>query len=186
MSKASPTLSETLEHSWACLIRMANRAAQDRPYVAFGTCDINNAPQIRTVALRSAHPQRSELEVYADTLSHKIKEIRANSQVSVLAWFPSDLVQLRLSGQARIQSEPETRAYWNAQPPGGLLNYSHHPSPGAPIDSSDGYTQSPNPERFALITVTVDHIDHVCLAESGHRRAEFLRSDNWGGQWLSP
>lgn len=183
---AIPDLADTWNEVWNLLGAHLHRNAGPRQFVTLASVDATGAPRLRTVALRALDPAAARLQIYTDAQSDKIAEIEGNPAVSILAWAPEPRVQIRLSGQARIETGESLRALWEAQPPEARLNYSHHPAPGHQIDACDAYVQTPSLARFARLTVAVEHIDHVNLADSGHRRARFLRTDDWQGQWLSP
>lgn len=183
---AIPDLSATWNEVWTLLQGHLERRAGPREYVTLASVDLNGAPQQRTVALRAAEQSTASLTIYTDLASHKVAEIRAEPRVSVLSWHPEVQVQLRLNGHAKIESGADLRPLWEALPDTSLLSYSHLPTPGEEIPASDAYTQTPDFERFARISITLDSVDHVSLAESGHRRALFRRDDDWQGCWRSP
>lgn len=180
-----PDLRQTWDEVWNLLQSHFERGAT-RQYVTLATCDAHGAPQMRTVALREADRDTARLVVFTDIASHKVGEIRSNPQVSILSWHPAPMVQLRLNGRALIESGPALRPLWEALPDQSLLSYSHQPPPGERISASDDYVQIPDFTRFAKVTISLDRVDHVILAETGHRRALFERSTDWTGCWRSP
>lgn len=181
-----PTLDQTWDEVWNLLQGLLERRGELRQYVTLASCDAEGAPQQRTVALRAVDTETARLTILTDLASHKVGEIRANPQVSVLTWHPEPQIQLRLNGRAEVDSGAHLRPLWEALPEASLLSYSHLPTPGAPIEASDAYAQIPDFERFARITVTLHQVDHVILAQTGHRRALFRRENGWQGQWRSP
>jgi hypothetical protein len=180
-----PDLAQTWDEVWTLLDSHLLRGVPRR-FVTLASCDASGAPQLRTVALRACDKAAGTLAIYTDALSCKVGEIRANPAVSVLVWEAEPRVQLRLNGRAMIETGTGLRPAWEALPAESRLSYSHLPPPGAPIAASGAYEQRPDFARFARIAVTLDSIDHVSLAETGHRRALFRRDDGWRGQWRAP
>lgn len=180
------SLRTTLDTVWSTLEAHVFDQGANRTYATLATFDPERGPQLRHVSLRAAQRAPGEADVYTDLRSHKVAEITADPRVSLLIWQPQARVQLRLTGNATVVSGPQTRPLWDALPPDGRLNYAHEPAPGTPLPRGDAFSFVPDPANFAVIRVKLDHIDYVSLAETGHRRAAFLRSDGWKGQWLSP
>lgn len=180
MSK-SPNLAETLDQVWGLL------APGDTNRIgALASLDKAGAPQVRSVALCENDRARGVIAMRADYLSCKTEGLKIDPRVSYHLWMPEEKVQLRLSGTARIITGPEVRSLWDRTPVPNREAYGHVPAPGTPISASGDWKIEPAPDRFAVLEITVSHIDAVSLDPAGHRRAEYLRSDGWQGQWLSP
>ena len=178
-----PDLSRTLDELWRFL---RGRLEEDEPtIVTLGTLS-NGAPQLRSVALRSAERRTSTLEVYTDRLSQKVTEIAAEPNVSLLLVSADRTRQLRLCGQARVLTGDAVRAYWTALGPRQRLHYSHVPAPGLPIGAANDYRQIPAADRLAVLRISLTHIDWVELRDDGDRRAAYSVKDGWMGAWLSP
>jgi hypothetical protein len=74
---------------------------------------------------------------------------------------------------------------WSKVPAASRVSYGTAPDPGTPIDSVYAYQKPALRNRFAILRCHIDHIDLVELSTQ-HRRAEYLRTDNWRGTWLAP
>lgn len=181
MSKSPPNLAETLEQAWDLL--SPNNAKR---IGVLASLDETGAPQARSVALCESDRARGVIAMRADYLSCKIEGLKTDPRVSYHLWMPDELVQLRLSGTATITAGPDVRRLWDQVAAPSREAYGHVPAPGTPISDSDAWSIEPSPDRFAVLGITLAHIDAVSLDPKGHRRAEFLRSDDWQGQWLSP
>ncbi|MFC3616421.1 pyridoxamine 5'-phosphate oxidase family protein [Lutimaribacter marinistellae] len=142
------------------------------------------APRARTVVLRETDRAQGRVGFYTDARSTKVREITENPQVALLIWREPAQVQLRLTGRATV--ETGLTDLWQTIPEDRREPYSHQPAPGTPIPAADAWEEQPAPEHFARVTVTLDTIEHVSLANSGHTRALFSSRDRWGGQWMSP
>ncbi|MHA6261798.1 pyridoxamine 5'-phosphate oxidase family protein [Arenibacterium sp. CAU 1754] len=186
MSDTPTTLPRVHTHLWTLLTKAAQSAPPADRFVTLATVDARTVPHLRTVALRRADQDAGQVDVFTDSLSCKINELNANPNAGILFWEPVTRTQLRLSGGVEILTGPAVRPIWDALPEEQHENYSHLPPPGQPIEAHDAYAQQPSPDRFAILRLTLDHIDYVCLAPDIHRRAAFVRTDDWQGQWLSP
>jgi len=180
------TLPEGLDLVWLLLARFTDRHLTPRLFVTIATTDENGMPQLRKVALRGQSRAAGEVQVFTDKRSIKVHEITQNPKSAVLAWDPAHQVQIRLTGHARVETGKPLEEVWAALPPAARLSYSHMPAPGSPIEAGGAYSQTPDLAYFARITLTIDAIDYVNLADNGHRRAVFLRTDGWQGAWRSP
>ena len=180
MSK-SPDLAATLDQVWTLL-------GQGNPkrIGVLASLDATGAPQARSVALCESDRGRAVIAMRADYLSCKIQGLKTDPRVSYHLWMPDELVQLRLSGTAQITTGPDVRDLWDQTRQPHREAYGHVPAPGKPIAASDDWTIAPSADRFAVLQITLFHIDAVSLDPAGHRRAEFLRDNGWQGQWLSP
>lgn len=181
MNKSPPNLEETLDQAWNIL-----GSGGTKRLGVLASVDENGAPQARLMALCESDRLGEVISMRADFQSSKIKGLKADPRVSYHLWMPDELVQLRLSGTARIVIGPNVRELWNQTPIPKREAYGHVPAPGTPISASDNWNIEPSSDRFAVLEITLAHIDVVSLDPMGHRRAEYLRSDGWQGQWLSP
>ena len=119
----------------------------------------------------------------------------------MLGYHPSEAVQLRLKGRARVLAEDALtdeawarstafarRCYLAVQPPGTVMA---GPGSGLPPEV-EGVRPSeaelvPARANFALVLVEVEALDWLHLAHSGHRRARFVRAGGgWAGDWVAP
>lgn len=175
----TPDLAATLDQVWQILTD-----ADVMHMAVLATLDQNGAPQARMVALRKCNRDQAIAAVHTDLHSPKIQGLRLDPRVSLHLWIAKDLVQLRLSGTVEIHLG--TSAEWDQIPQANREAYGHVPAPGTPITTSADWMISPSADRFALLEINLTHIDTVSLDPNGHRRAEFVQSDGWQGQWLSP
>lgn len=181
-----PSLNTVWEHTWSILQQAIANDRSPLRFVTLATVDNNNAPQVRTVVLRELDRHAAVLSVFTDARSLKVQQLLANNAVSIHLWAPDQLTQLRLSGQATMTTGNVIQPDWNEVPDHMREAYGHVPTPGTTIAASDAWEVSPDIQNFAKISVSLNHLDVVCLSGAGHWRAEFLRKNNWNGNWLSP
>lgn len=177
------TLDDTLTQAWSLMTPDARGRGR---LVSLGTLDAAGHPQMRTVMLRGADADAARVEIYTDLRSAKVEELRRDPRASVLLWSDPTQVQLRLTGRAEILTGPDVTIRWESLRDDQRLAYGHQPPPGTPIDRSDDWRDAPDPANLAVLRLTCDTLEHVSLDPAGHRRALFLRADDWTGRWLSP
>ncbi|MEL7048920.1 MAG: pyridoxamine 5'-phosphate oxidase, partial [Pseudomonadota bacterium] len=99
------------------------------------------------------------------------------------------------AGKASIHNNDETaRALWDKSRSQSLICYRQSQPPGTAIaapDRASQYATSPAPdagyENFTVVNATIEEIEWLYLAKSGHRRAKFSWADDyWGRTWLTP
>lgn len=180
-----PTLADRLDEVWAILADDLAQPAPRQP-ISVATNGLDGRPQLRSVVLREVRRDQGEIAFYTDARSTKVAELRRDARASVLLWRPDREVQLRLDGEAQIETGAEIVELWRSLSRAAWLNYSHEPAPGQGLAEPGGYRQRPRSDNLARIVVCLGRIDYISLARTGHRRAQFRAGNDWRGQWLSP
>jgi pyridoxamine 5'-phosphate oxidase len=143
----------------------------------------------RSVILREAREAESELMVYTDLRSGKVRQLREHPLGVLVMWSPALSWQVRCqvrldvetsgldvtSRWAQLKLSPAAQDYLSPLPPGAVLGEA--PPPGA-ADLGLG-----KQAFFGVITAQVQSIDWLELGRQGHRRARF---DAQGARWLQP
>ncbi len=197
----SPELDEVLTAAWQMIVRgkADRRSAFHTPTVAtMGRCGL---PRQRVMVLRAVDPKSGALRFHTDIRSGKVDDIGDGAPVSVLVYDAKAKVQVRLGGTAVIEPHSEVAAQaWINTSPSSRRAYLVNPGPGTRVDQPmsglppEIETYVPSLEAseagraaFAVMIVTLNQIEWLSLAASGHRRALFERSGSiWAGQWLIP
>lgn len=161
----------------------------------------NGTPDQRVMVLRAADAEMASLRFNTDARSPKLAQIASNPAVHVLAYDPVAKVQLRLSGTGSVDATGvQTEAAWAAATLFARRCYLATVAPGTISSSAtsglpaamEGIKPSADEiawgrPNFATLSVAVDLIDWLYLANSGHRRAQLTRtSAGWHGEWLVP
>jgi pyridoxamine 5'-phosphate oxidase len=191
----------TFDQAWTLWVRGGadRRSAFHTPVVA--TVDASGAPQVRVMVLRQADREARTLRFHTDNRSSKVSDLAARPGISVLGYDAASKIQLRVRGTAVIQQAgdgvesawektglPSRKCYLADAAPGSLSDV---PTSGL----ADGYDvrdpshaeSLPGRDHFSLLMVTVDSIEWVYLAASGHRRARFdWTGTDWRKTWLVP
>lgn len=178
-------LARFLDLAWELLAAGVADADHPMRLVALATVDAEGRPQARCVVLRAADRTAAQLDLHTDSATAKVAELARNPEAALLAWSEPDRLQIRANGRVAIETGAAVRPLWDAVPPGSRVSYGTRPAPGSPIAGPYAYDKPADPERFAVLRLTVDRLDLVHLPER-HRRARFDRSDGFAGTWLAP
>lgn len=176
------------------------RSASHHPVVA--NVDASGNPQQRVLILRGTDWDRREVRFHTDSRSDKIRQYEMHSQTSILVYDEQAKVQIRLSGSARVGDREVTEIAWSQSTPFARRCYMAESAPGSiaadptsglPIwiegKQPDEEQLAPARENFSVLLVTVDEIEWLYLANSGHRRARWRWDEtvrDWSGSWLVP
>ena len=175
------------------------RSALHTPVI--GSVSSNGAVDQRVMVLRKADRAAGTLRFHTDIRSTKVSQIEAQSIVSLLGYDPGARVQLRAKGSAAIiPTGALADAAWAATSTSGRRSYLTTLAPGsvstiATAGLPDAYDQAvptlaeseAGRANFAVLVVTLDRLEWLHLASTGHRRAAFTRSHrSWDGLWLIP
>jgi hypothetical protein len=175
-------LAATLAAAWDTLeAGTRDRAAPARHIVLATTGP--HGPEARLLVLRAIDRAAGTLTLWTDTATAKAAQLAEDPRAALLVWDPDARVQVRL--RAGIALRPGTPAEWSALPESARTLYGGVPAPGAPIQSPDAHTISPDPTRFTILTASIDEIETLRLA-TPHERARFTRADGFTGCWLAP
>lgn len=192
---------ETLEDVMSDIVRQMVRGANERksdmhtPVVA--TADTDQ----RVMVLRSYEADERRLRFHTDARSPKAGMIGEGAPVGVLLYDRSAKVQIRARGIGRIEHYgPIANAAWEESTTFARRCYLAEAAPGNASDLgtsglpewAEGLQPSeeqvaPARDNFAVLLITLDSLDWLYLANSGHRRAQFTFVDEgWNGSWVVP
>ena len=188
-------LEATLQEAW----RLLRHGASDRRSLfhtpALATQRDDGFPNIRTVVLRSVDEAQHRLRFHTDARSAKFREISVDPRVAVHFYDAPKKIQLRINGRATLHRDDELADMaWRATRLFSRACYRVAAMPGAAVEnphalSSNDDTDDPEAgrENFAAISVSIECLEWLNLAASGHRRARFSWIDGAvEGTWLVP
>ena len=180
---------ETLEGLHAQVWQRLSRGVADRRAPArqptLATVSPDGWPEARTVVLRRAVPSDALLEVYTDSASDKIGSLTAHPRAALHVWEPKLDLQIRMQADVTLLQGNPVSDRWEPLPDVARLSYGVVPPPGTPIPDALEYEKSRDQSRFCVLSLALTHIDVVHLGDH-HRRASFVATDGWSGQWLAP
>jgi len=176
------------------------RAARDRKSPMHTPVIVTADVDARVMVLRAFDAANWTLRLHTDTRAPKARAIAADPRVAALFYDKGAKIQIRLRGEARIESRgPVADAAWAASTNFARRCYLGE-GPGAPSDAAtsglppefegvepDAVQLLPARENFAVLLIAVTVIDWLYLAHTGHVRAQFTRTgDRWDGRWVAP
>ncbi len=189
-------LEETLAESWRLIARGVadRRSAFHHPTVA--TIGSDGGPRLRTVILRGCDPAGRLLRFHTDLRSEKVAEITREPRVALHFYNPEAKIQLRLDGEASLNADsPVADLAWAGSRVFSRQCYGIEPGPGSKIveagafalpDTTDDATAAGR-ANFCAVTIRITRLEWLYLANTGHRRADFLwEGEIVRGQWLVP
>jgi len=179
------SLDSLLDQVWKRLARgVADRRAPAR-HPTLATVSTDGMPQARTVVLRSADPTTAIATIFTDRYADKVDDVRAHPHAALHVWDNIAHLQMRLLADVAIKTGPLLEPIWDNLSHHARQCYGFQPASGDPIPDGLGYTKSPDVAAFAMLELTIQRMDILHLGYQ-HRRAEFLRNDQWAGQWIVP
>lgn len=194
-------LDEILNDIWTRWVRGGadRRSSFHTPVV--GTLKGGASPAQRVMVLRKVDRAAGVLRFHTDRRSSKTDQVLANDAVSVLGYDAGAKIQLRAEGIATVvdsgpiadhawaaTSNSGRRSYLTTLAPGSISNIA---TSGLPAGFEHAVPTLADSEagraNFAIMPVTINRLEWLHLAATGHRRAAFMRTgDIWVGKWLIP
>jgi 3-hydroxyisobutyrate dehydrogenase len=191
---------ETLADIEADLARRMGRAAKDRRSPMHVPTVVTSDVDARIMVLREFDREDWRLRFHTDTRAPKVAAIEADPRMAVLFYDKGAKIQIRVRGRGEILREhPVVEAAWD-----NGSNFARRcylgDGPGTPSDApTSGLPEAlegtepsdeqlePAREHFAVLRITLDELDWLYLAHTGHVRAQFVRrQESWEGRWVSP
>lgn len=149
------------------------------------TSDSTGQPDLRTLVLRGWDARAMTLDVHTDANSSKVTQLRANPRAVFLIWDAPTQQQFRIKTDVEIRVGAAVADHWARVPISSRKGYGVVPSPGQPITESLAYDRPADPDCFAVVRCVATEIEALQIGPP-HRRARFVKSDGWAGQWLAP
>jgi len=178
-------LDDFLDFGWAQIYRGKADKKSPARQPTFVTSNADGFPNARTLVMRRCDRKNNQIEFHTDTASSKIIELEKNSRAGIHIWLPKVQLQIQMDVVVKIKVGDITIPYWNNVPTNSRVSYGTLPSPGNVIKSPFAYDYAPDQKRFAVL---VCHIESIQLLLIGvkHIRANYKKTNNWQGEWLSP
>lgn len=195
--KLAMQLDQIYFHIWQCLAAAARADPQPFGALQAATVGLDDAPNVRTVALRRVSEPDNLIVFHTDRRSPKIAELSRVPRIALVGIDPDRSRQIRVTGQARIVRDgPALTDAWRASCDHDLIQYRTALAPGTPIseprDAFGERGEVPGPDEgfrhFCIVEVHAASIDWLDLsAPDRPERARFVRNgDAWTGSWVAP
>lgn len=170
------------EEIWKTLVRATVDKKHPWRVVGFSTASPQGA-QVRSVILRTTDIQNNRLLFYTDRRSQKVSDIQHDKRVALLFWNPKNNTQLRVCGNAGIEtSEDIVNSHWARVPDHARKDYATLSAPGT-VEAAGSHALLLESARMNFSLVWVDVHDFECLElkREGHSRTKWQRDAN--GIW---
>ena len=183
-------LKRSFDHAWALLAKGVKdrRSAFHTPVLI--TADAEDLFDFRTVVLRGTMKEDALLRFHTDRRSSKFGQLSRNPECGIHIYDRSAKIQLRMKGRANLRFNDEmAKSCWERSQPGSQVCYSQKNTPGSRMADPKDIEFQPEgaDDNFCVIQVSVDRLQWLYLAHTGHRRAAWHRQDGrWSGHWLAP
>lgn len=195
------TLDAVEDAVWRLLARGVEDRRADAHTPVLASVDARGRPQARTVVLRGADRAAGALWCHTDARGAKVGEFAARADGQVVVYDRGWKMQARLSGPVSAhRGDTLARTAWRGATRFARRCYLAPEAPGSPADGPtsglpaalEGRAPSeeetlPGFDNFAVLRLSVVHIDWLHLAHTGHRRARFERAgEGWRAAWAVP
>lgn len=191
---------ETLDEIRADCANRLIRAARDRKSPMHTPVIVTGDVDARVMVLRAFDPASLTLRLHTDTRAPKAQAIAADPRIAAVFYDKGAKIQIRVRGHGRIEaSGPVADAAWAASSNFARRCYlGEGPGAASPVATSglppefegvepDDAQLLPARENFAVLLITIESLDWLYLAHTGHVRAQFACTDGaWEGRWVAP
>lgn len=182
------------------IARRLGDAASNRSLPMHVPAVVTSDVDARGMVLRAFDPDSWTLRFHTDARAPKVAAIAADPRMAVLFYDKPAKVQLRVRGTGRVLVDhPLTDAAWAESTNFARRCYlgdapgdeSERATSGLPVQfegvEPDDAQLLPARENFAVLLIELAELDWFYLAQSGHSRAQFSRSEQgWDGRWVAP
>ena len=155
----------------------------------------------RIVVLRGVNEKEKKIWFHSDIRSNKVKNLKSNSNATLLFYDKVEKVQLRIGVNTKINYQNViTEKSWKKTTLMSRQCYLGEKSPGSnSLEPSSGLTESIDNlkysleesevgyKNFCVIETFIKSIEWLYLAAKGHRRAYFtFKNNSVEKKWLIP
>jgi pyridoxamine 5'-phosphate oxidase len=152
-------------------------------------------PRARVLALRSVDPVERLFVFHTDVRSDKVREVTADSRVSLVFWDPGDAIEARFTGSASVHCRDQVaREAWQQVSPLRRMASEIEYAPGAVLSAPSRFDTLPTTtddevglSHFAVVRVHATALDWFWLGPGDMRRA-FIRwtDSSFSAAWVVP
>ena len=178
-------LDDFLDFCWAQISRGKVDKKSPARNPTFVTSSADGFPNARTLVMRRYDRKNNQIEFHTDTTSSKMLALEENARAGIHIWLPKVKLQIQMDVVVEIKVGDITIPNWRNVPANSRVAYGTIPSPGTVIESPLAYDYAPNQKRFAVLICHIQSIQLLLLGEK-HIRANYKKTTNWQGEWLSP
>ena len=183
--KVFQKLDNFLDFGWAQIYR--GKADKNSParHPTFVTSSAHGFPNTRTLVMRRCDRKNNQIDFHTDAESSKMLDLKKSPRAGIHFWLPRVQLQIQMDIVVEIKVGDITIPYWKDVPTNSRVTYGTIPSPGSVIESPNAYDHAPDQKRFAVLVCHIETIQLLLLGVK-HIRANYKKTNNWQGEWLSP
>ncbi len=188
-------LDEALPAAWAMLAEGVAGRRSGFHTLSVATLGLDGRPRVRVVVSRAVDPVARTVRFHCDRRSDKADEIRAEPRLALLGYDAPAKIQVRLEGRASLHIDDVVAdEAWAGSRMSSRVCYGTVPAPGSLIPAGGGFSLPADEAEiaagrpnFCAVLVTVERLEFLYLAHSGHRRARFtFAAETVRSEWLAP
>ena len=183
--KVFSKLDDFLDFGWAQISRGKADKKSPARHPTFVTSSLNGFPNARTLVMRRSDRKKNQIDFHTDTASSKMLTLKENPHAGIHIWLPKVQLQIQMDVVVEIKVGDITIPNWRNVPTNSRVAYGTIPSPSTIIESPFAYDYAPNQKRFAILMCHIQSIQLLLLGAK-HIRANYKKTTNWQGEWLSP
>ncbi len=183
--KVFKKLNDFLDFSWVQISRGKADKKSPARYPTFVTSSADGFPNARTLVMRRSDRENNEIEFHTDTSSSKMLDLKENSRAGIHIWLPKVQLQIQMHVVVEVKVGYITIPNWREVPTNSRGAYGTIPSPGSVLENPLAYHNIPDQKRFAVLVCDIQSIQLLLLGAK-HIRANYKKTTNWQGEWLSP
>ena len=183
--KVFQKLDDFLDFGWAQIYRGKADKKSPARYPTFVTSSTDCFPNARTLVVRRSDRKNNQIEFHTDTASSKMLDLKRNPRAGIHIWLPKVQLQIQMDVVIEIKVGDIIIPNWKNVPTNSRVAYGTIPSPGSVIESPFAYDHAPDHKRFAVLICHIESIQLLLLGVK-HIRANYKKTNNWKGEWLSP
>ena len=183
--KVFQKLDDFLDFGWTQIYRGKADNKSPARHPTFVTSSADGFPNARTLVMRRSDREKNQIDFHTDTTSSKMLDLKKNPLAGIHIWIPKVQLQIQMEVVVEIKVGDITIPYWNNVPTNSRVTYGTIPSPGTVIESPNAYDHASDQKRFAVLVCHIETIQLLLLGVK-HIRANYIKINNWQGEWLSP
>ncbi len=164
-------LDDFLDFGWAQIYRGKVDKKSPARHPTFVTSSHDGIPNARTLVMRRSDRKNNQIEFHTDTASSKMLDLKRNPRAGIHIWLPKVQLQIQMDVIIEIKVGDTIIPIWKNVPTNSRVAYGTIPNPGH--------------KRFAVLICHIESIQLLLLGVK-HIRANYKKTNNWKGEWLSP
>ena len=183
--KVFQKLDDFLNFGWTQIYRGKADKKSPARHPTFVTSSTDGFPNARTLVMRRSDRKNNQIEFHTDTASSKMLDLKRNPRAGIHIWLPKVQLQIQMDVIIEIKVGDTIIPIWKNVPTNSRVAYGTIPNPGSVIESPFAYDHAPDHKRFAVLICHIESIQLLLLGVK-HIRANYKKTNNWKGEWLSP